>query len=322
MRRMPENAPAAVRRPEDCAFWAGGTGTQDPDGRLHMKTVLAIGHQPDRTFYRALQAHELHRQVYSRDGTDRICLMPVRDEHAQTITERLRRRAAKASPLLARAARIGLGQDATTETAPVPLYCQTIPQNDDGTLTKPLTEDAYAEPDREGRLHGRIDAGKEKPGMPDPADKRPGAWAAGFAFADALLEAQPDLPTMPEILAVADHAITAMRRAAWIARHDDGLRERYFDHDGAKRMMTLRAIPISRSDAETLNGLIRSGNFAGSDVARTALGENPEADGADIDELLGRKTTMGGTATDPGPPPPGTNFAPISIRPNGTIYIE
>lgn len=42
---------------------------------------------------------------------------------------------------------------------------------------------------------------------------------------------------MRAILAVADDAITAMRRTAWIARHHDEMRERYFDHDVARSAM-------------------------------------------------------------------------------------
>ena len=331
MRRTPEKTAAAVKqaaveRPEGTAFWAAGKSTQDDEGHLHMKTVLAIGHQPDRTFFRAAQAAMLHQQVYTNDGTDQVCVMPVHDRDAQAITDRLRRRAAKASPLLARAARMGLGQDATIEASPVPLDYQTTPTHANGKLTEPLADEAYAEMDRQGRLHGRIDAGEPTTKV-HQEDDRPGAWAAGFSFADFITERNPDLPTIPEVLAIADDAVTAMRRAAWMARHDEKTRKRYLEDELAVNAMTLKAVPITRTDADAVTELLENATTDSPELIRTAIGGNPEADNADIDELIGRKAELpsksdGGDAPPPeGPPRPGTRFATVSVLENGTIYI-
>ena len=153
-----------------------------------------------------------------------------------------------------------------------------------------------------------------------PADDHPKAPAAGFSFAEFITDEHPDLPTIPEVLAIADDGVTAMRRAAWMARHDEKARKQYFEEDVARNAMTLRAVPITRSDADTVTELLEKAYADNPELMRTAIGENPDADKAESDDLIGHKTKLrdesgaGDMPRPDGPPPPGTSFARVSVH--------
>lgn len=237
-------------RPDGTAYWVAGLGYQDRNGRLHMPIPLAIGYKPGRTMYRALKAKDLYTEIYRPPKrVTEVCLMPVTDADAGKLRKQLERHTRRTNSALARAARIGLGEDAATEREPVPLgFGEVATANPDGTLRKPLEEEVYAVVDKTG-LHGRIDAGKaEEVVDPHTDTMSPPRFAAGLGIrGDLGVELPDDLARIPIMLATGETAGIAARRAAWRLRNDPGIQD--LMEEGKDKALALKVLPIRASDA-------------------------------------------------------------------------
>ena len=259
-------------RPPKTVYWVAGMGFQDAKGRLHIPIPLAVGHEPSRVMYRAWKASRLRGTVYAAPkAVNEICLMPVRDRDAQKLAAELQKRATRASAPLARAARIGLGQEGTTEREPVPMELQTTQTEPDGTLAEPMKENAFAIREGPG-FKGAIDAGRPR-NLRDAQLERemPPQYAAGLGIRrDIKLPAESGRhPQIQLVLAVATTPETAARRAAWKVKNDPALHNMMFGK--TKGMIALKVAAIRASDAALYE-----------DNARELTARNPEVEALEV----------------------------------------